>query len=129
MTQPNLMTLKTNTLFKILLMKPYKSRIFKKLFNTILHKPIKICITIKKMKTLIIIWNMKIKNSRTNCKTINMNKQHKMNTLTNIIFNTKMCSKMLITTKIKFLLYLMEQKMKIMKTMLVRMNKLTKKLI
>ena len=108
MTQPNLMTLKTNTLFKILLMKPYKSRIFKKLFNTILHKPIKICITIKKMKTLIIIWNMKIKNSRTNCKTINMNKQHKMNTLTNIIFNTKMCSKMLITTKIKFLLYLME---------------------
>ena len=58
-----------------------------------------------------------------------MNKLHKMNTLNNLIINTKMYLKMLITFKIKFKFNLMKYKMENSKTKLIKINKLTKKLV
>ena len=58
-----------------------------------------------------------------------MNKLHKMNTLNNLIINTKMYLKMLITFKIKFKFNLMKYKMENSKTKLIKINKSTKKLV
>ena len=58
-----------------------------------------------------------------------MNKLHKMNTLNNLIINTKMYLKMLITFKIKFKFNLIKYKMENSKTKLIKINKSTKKLV